>query len=540
MERRVNSKLIKTAEWVLAITMSAVALWLLFVRAMHAGGIWRDEANSAQVAVLPTLHDIWNNLAFDSFPLLFNLVLHTYVDLFGTSDVALRAFGVAVGALMVAVAWWNARASGAGVPLIFLAFVGTNATWLVSGISARGYGAGTMAILVAFGLAANLVTRPNRKTLLIFAIVCLAAVHLVYFNIALLAAMCAGMVAVFVVRKRLDFAIAIVAIVAVCVVSWTPYLQMLASLDWRVVVTAAAQVSIWHMLIKFGTAVGNSTIALALIWFALVLTLLVAGAGNVISSLRQSSPARLQPLLFPVSTALGALVTQYLVLRAVGYSPPPRYFLGLFVIMTAAAESVLSVFARLDWIRATRCAFAAAIFLISSITAWPQLTQRQTNIDIVARTLQHDAAPNDLIVVDREPVGVSFNWYYRGNTPWETVPIITDHRFQRDDLVKAKMIEPGPVRDLENEIANTLRTAGRVWLVHDPKQANQNGPLAPLTQAPDPRAGWNEWAYREAWAHEIMLFLENHSESMRVALPSLPNDGAAENMTVYLVQGWRG
>src|SRR5947208_14936478 len=114
MRRRVNSKLIKLAEWVLAIMMSALALLWLFVRAMHAGGIWRDEANSVQVAVLPTLRDIWNNLAFDSFPLLFNLILRGYVDLFGTSDVALRSFGVAVGVLMVAVAWWNTRAFRTG------------------------------------------------------------------------------------------------------------------------------------------------------------------------------------------------------------------------------------------------------------------------------------------------------------------------------------------------------------------------------------------------------------------------------------------
>ena len=532
-----NNHWIKRIECILAGLLSIAVLLFLFVRATHAGGIWRDEANSVQIAVLPTVRDIWNNLAFDSFPLLFNLILRTYVDLFGTSDVALRAFGVAIGALMLAVGWWNARALGAGVPLIFLTFVGTNATWLVSGTATRGYGAGTIAILVAFGLATNLVTRPNRKRLFVFAIVCLAAVHLVYFNIALVAAISVGMVVVFVVQKRLDFVVAVVAIAAVCFISWTPYLQMLASLDWRIVLTAA-DVSAWNILINWGAAVGNGTIALALIWFALVLALLVAGAGSVISSLRRYSPARL-PLLFTVTTALAALVSQYLVLRAVGYSPQPRYFLGLFAIMTLAAESVLSAFARFNWVRAARCAFAAAIFLISCITAWPKLTQRQTNIDIVALTLQQNAAPNDLIVIDRESVGVSFNWYYRGNTHWDTVPILIDHRFQRDDLVKAKMMETEPVRDLENEIANALRAANRVWLVHDPKLSKQNMSLAPPASAPDPRVGWNEWAYREAWARDIMLFLENHSESVHVALPSLPNDGAVENVTVFLVQGWR-
>ena len=76
-----NSKLIKSAERVFAIVISALALSLLFFRATHAGAIWRDEANSLQLAVMPTLHDVRHNLAFDSFPLLFNLILRAYVDL---------------------------------------------------------------------------------------------------------------------------------------------------------------------------------------------------------------------------------------------------------------------------------------------------------------------------------------------------------------------------------------------------------------------------------------------------------------------------
>ena len=456
-----NSKLIKSAERVFAIVISALALSLLVFRATHAGAIWRDEANSLQLAVMPTLHDVWRNLAFDSFPLLFNLILRAYVDLFGTNDFVLRAFGIAVGALMVAVAWWNARALAAGVPIIFLAIVGTNATWLDSGTAARGYGVGALAILIAFGLAANLVTRPNRKRLFVFAIVCLIAVHLVYFNIALVAAISAGLIAVFVLRKQLYCAVAVGAIAVVCFISWIPYLQLFASLDWRVVLTAAADLSIRNMLIKFGEMVGNGTIALAVIWFVSVLAVLLAGARHLIRSLRQSPDSNMPTLLFAVTTALTGLVFQYIFLRSVEYSPQPRYFLGLFVIMTAIAELVAGILVQRSSVRVTRCALASGIIFISSVTAWPKLARRQTNIDIVADTLQKNAGPDDLIVIDRETVGVSFNWYYRGTTHWETVPILPDHRLHRDDLLKAKMMEQEPIRDLEDEIAKTLRAANR-------------------------------------------------------------------------------
>src|SRR2546423_8839205 len=366
MRRSVNSKLIKSAERVFAIVISALALSLLFFRATHAGAIWRDEANSLQLAVMPTLHDVWHNLAFDSFPLLFNLILRAYVGLFGTNDFVLRAFGIAVGALMVAVAWWNARALAAGVPIIFLVIVGTNATWLESGTAARGYGVGALAILIAFGLAANLVTRPNRKRLFVFAIVCLIAVHLVYFNIALIAAISAGLIAVFVLRKQLYGAVAVGVIAAVCVISWIPYLQLYEALDWQVVLTSAADLSVRNMLIKVGEMVGNGTIALALIWFASVLAALLAGARQLLRSLRQSPDSNVPTLLFAVTVALTGLVFQYIFLRAVGYSPQPRSFLGLFVIMTAIAELVLSILALGSFMRVTTWLLAAGIIFISS------------------------------------------------------------------------------------------------------------------------------------------------------------------------------
>src|SRR5438067_13225924 len=40
-------------EWIVAIALSAVVLFLLVVRATHAGALWRDEAESAQSARMP-------------------------------------------------------------------------------------------------------------------------------------------------------------------------------------------------------------------------------------------------------------------------------------------------------------------------------------------------------------------------------------------------------------------------------------------------------------------------------------------------------
>ena len=58
----VNSRLIKAAEWTVAILVSATVLFVFFTRATHAGGLWRDECDSVELARLPTFSDMIHNL----------------------------------------------------------------------------------------------------------------------------------------------------------------------------------------------------------------------------------------------------------------------------------------------------------------------------------------------------------------------------------------------------------------------------------------------------------------------------------------------
>jgi hypothetical protein len=57
----VNPKLIKHAEWIVAILLSATVLFVFFVRTTHAGELWRDECDSLEVARLPTFADVLHN-----------------------------------------------------------------------------------------------------------------------------------------------------------------------------------------------------------------------------------------------------------------------------------------------------------------------------------------------------------------------------------------------------------------------------------------------------------------------------------------------
>jgi hypothetical protein len=45
-----RTELLKKIEWAIAILLSVTVLFFLVVRATHAGGLWRDECGTMQLA----------------------------------------------------------------------------------------------------------------------------------------------------------------------------------------------------------------------------------------------------------------------------------------------------------------------------------------------------------------------------------------------------------------------------------------------------------------------------------------------------------
>ena len=70
--KRISKSGTETAAALIGTAFSAM---LLVLAAMNAGPLWRDETNTFNLAHMPSLRDIWHNLAFDSFPLLWPLLV---------------------------------------------------------------------------------------------------------------------------------------------------------------------------------------------------------------------------------------------------------------------------------------------------------------------------------------------------------------------------------------------------------------------------------------------------------------------------------
>jgi hypothetical protein len=526
--------LVRRAEWIVAIVLSLVVLSLLIIRATHGGALWRDEAGAIQLVRMSTIAEFREQLRFESFPVLFYAILRGVTDLFGTSDATLRIFGAVAGAMLLGAAWRNARIFGSA-PLIFLALIGLNTTFLLWGTSFRSYGIACSAMVFAVGAAVNAVLRPGTKSLVLFGVSWFVAAQLLYFNFLVLGAVGVGMVAVFLARRKIKFALIIVAIAIGIAASYVPYFLMNSRLDWRVITNAFITVGIaWQ---RFEAACGEPKSISPFIWSTLILATVTMAVGRLVRLGRTRSSPDFDLLLLAVTTAVVMPVPYYWFIRMVGYSPQPWHFLALLCLVATIIELIVAVLCRSLWSRLLRLCLVIVLSVLLPTAAWPNIFKRHTNIDLVARKLTETAGPNDLIVVHLWTFGISFNWSYHGNTRWETVPIIADHRSFRFDLFKAKMMETHPLDDLEQEITTALRSGSRVWLVGDPKQ--HHPAPAHISLPPDPVLGWNQEAFRNAWWQQTIEFLEQHAQTNNRVMSGSANVIGYENPPLWVADGWR-
>ena len=124
-----------------------------------------------------TFSELWSNLAFESFPALFPLLLRAVAGI-SASDHALRIFGVVIGLLILGALWFNARAFRVGFPLVALALIGGNAQMIRYSDSIRGYGVGIFFILLSLGAFWRLVESVTVVNVLIAGLCALLSVQL--------------------------------------------------------------------------------------------------------------------------------------------------------------------------------------------------------------------------------------------------------------------------------------------------------------------------------------------------------------------------
>jgi hypothetical protein len=179
-------------EWAAAALLGALAVWVHGQRLAHAGGLWRDEAAAVRLATLPSLRAVWRLFPHEAFPLAVPLAIRSFARIAGDGDAALRIFGMLVGIAIAAALWVSARAAGDTLPLLSLALLAGNAPFVVFGDSLRGYGLGSLCVVLGFAALARLLRRPGPGAATAALLALVGAVQCLLGNMALVAALCAA------------------------------------------------------------------------------------------------------------------------------------------------------------------------------------------------------------------------------------------------------------------------------------------------------------------------------------------------------------
>jgi hypothetical protein len=488
-------------EWLLAalLLVGLVGMHVEFAR--NAGGLWRDEAHTARLAMQTgSLEELRFGHERDSFPVLSTLVLKGWMSTeWGASDTGLRSFGALVGLGILAAFALAAHQLGGQTPLIAWVLLGLSPLLIRVGDSIRAYGLGLLLVLLTLPAVWRVVRAPTPRAVALAAVLSILSVQCLYQNAPLLLGMGLGGAAACLSNGQARRAAGVLGIGVLAALSMLPYLEIIETAsEWGVLVqtpTGSAEIQA-TLLAALSSPSGLASEA----WIAAGLSAaVVAGFAR-----RAVSLARDQAL-FCVATILVGSLSYVLLLLTASAHMQPWYFLPPLVIAAACLNGVLGA-GRGAFAVLARVAVALVVAALLAPDAWRALQPRQTNIDLIAAKLEEGAAPGDLIVVTPWYLGIGFDYYYEGRAPWTPLPPLSDRSLHRFDLLKAELAKPDPIGPVLAQIEDALGAGQAVWVVGKLPSTGTHAP-DPLGAAPHPVHGWAIGAWEASWARRTAHLL---------------------------------
>lgn len=532
--------LLKT-EWAAGVVLTLLILYLHYVFMQNAGGLWRDEVHSVQLATMPSLSSLWAAMRFDSFPILFTLVVRLWAGIgWGETDTGLRLLGLLAGSSIIGAAWLNARLIRRSTPIIFLFLFGFSSLTIRFGDSIRPYGLGIMLILLASGLIWSVVESPAPLKVLAAAAVSALSVQCLYTNAVLLFAICLGGIAVALYNGMWKRAALVVGIGIAAALSLLPYLGMIRrSSEWSVLVQYPNTFKqSWEVLSRH--SLGSAGALVFWLWCGLFLSGIFLAVYRVSSRSGAGASRRERDMAVFFTTAMVVSTAAFFLLfKFMKVTPHPWYFLSPMAIAAVSLDALFGMDRR-PW-RALRVALAVLVVGLTLNTVGHRVMIRQTNTDLIAEELGKTASKDDLILISPWYVGITFQRYYKGAAPWTTIPPMEDLSLVRYDLLKEKMISPYLLSPVFKDIDDTLDRGGRLWLVgnfysrYDPETGQLPFVLPP---APNGPYGWRNGPYLRSWSMQTEYFIYSRASQLKQLPPA--GDKAInpyEKSSIVVVEG---
>ena len=526
-------------EYVLALFASLLALVMYVAFFLNAGALWRDEINSVNLASAPSLGAIFRLAEFDSFPLLWTLLLRVWIAIAGAGDTALRLAGVLGVVSVLAAVWIAARATGGAAPVVSLAIVAVHPEILRWCASVRAFGLGAcLAVLVLVALI-RAVESPTRARVLLAVAATVCSVQVLFQNAVFVAIAVAGAMLLALIRGEARRIWIPVAIGAAGALSLLPYLGVIERVgEWSPLLAEPSTIP--SIIGKLVEVVGAASPISVAVW-AILATAAVAGGARALLR-RAVKPAREldrgRAIVFAALALFAPLVFALFLVR-LGYRTQSWYYVGLLVFVAVCLDTALRASLRERVFRVATVALAGVALVAGAGQAWRALHEPQTIIDRVAARLSADAQPGDLVVVYPWFYALTLDRYYHGPAEVVTVPPLEDRTLHRYDLVKKRMLEEHAIAPVLDRMHAVLEAGGQVWLVGSFSSTPPGRGRPRLGTPPRAGTGWSVGPDMWLWSTETGDFIGTHATSGRLVYE--PEEGVAPNErpTLAVVKGFR-
>lgn len=542
---RLSDSTLRKAELGAALFLTVEAIWLRVVAATSAGALWRDEANTVGLATLPSIRNVWDNLQWDSFPMLWILIVRAVSEFAGPmNDPAFRILGFLIGIGIIAALWFYARSFHYTVPLVSLALLALSPSVIVWGDSLRAYGFGILVVTTFGSVLWRFIEAPTTTRFVVAAIVGILSVHVLYYNAVLLLAFGAGAVAVAATRHEWKKVVLVGVIGILAAVSLLPYVETIrAASDWSALVRVPQYTfqRFWSSLYLTLWLGGPWS---APLWAELFALAFVAAARATRDPGKLGySPSQRDVALFSVVAMIVGSTGIFFFLKTLSYYTNPWYYITLLAVVAVCIDSISGSLIHSELARGARLAGVMVLGIAAFLPALHGVNARMTNVDLIAYRTQLLASRSDLIVVTPWYNGVSWSRYYRGPARWMTLPPVESHRTHRPDVIKKHMMEADqtiPVRPVQSEIAATLRSGNRVFIVGKvPKVPPGTKPVI-LSRAPMDGNQWPGDLYNYHWGLTLDYFVQQHSTNVSVIqVNGRRRVSRYEDLPFVVLTGWK-
>ena len=382
------------------VVVVAVGVALRFLTSSH---LWLDEALTVNIARLP-LSRIPDALRHDGSPPLYYLLLHGWIGVFGSGDVAVRALSAVFAVATLPLIWIaGLRVGGRRAAIAALLLLAASPFAIRFATEARMYSLLGLLAVAGYLLLERMLDRPSIAAGAGLAIVTglLALTH--YWTLYLLATVAVMLVVR--ARRRHDrrglVPLAAVAAGGLLFVPWLPgfaYQLRHTGTPW------ADLPSFGSVIDTVGSWAGGSSDAGEVLNLVFLTLAALAVFGVSVDRRRIEVDLRTRPGVRRLVVACGGTLLLALV-AAVAFRSAyvVRYTSVVFPLFILVVAFGTLVFAD----NRVRVGVLAAAVLLGFLAAVPNAGNRRTEAGVVARALQRSASPGDVVAYCPDQVGPS-------------------------------------------------------------------------------------------------------------------------------------